>query len=108
MSTSRRPCVFLCGTPSEQCTGSLAKLNHALEGRGLRAHTSSASAFDCQRRYLIHVGYTQLDGTSFAAPNEGPILVLTKKSRYGGKLRNGKEGTRNQPLGKHGGFIFLL
>lgn len=105
----RRPYEYLCGTPGVSCSGHISKLNHGLEGRGIRAHGSRSAAFACQRRYLLSQGYTQVGGHAFAAPDDGPILILTKKSHYGGKLRNGKEGTRNQPDGKSAsGLIWLL
>ncbi len=105
----RIPDKFLCGTPAAACGASLVKLNHGLDGRGIKAHGTREQAYDCQRRYLLSQGYKQVGSNAFAAPDEGPILVLSKKSRYGGKLRMGKEGTRNQPDGRpSSGIIWLL
>lgn len=65
----------------------------------MKGHGSSPQAFACHRRYLLKMGYTQIGGQAFRAPDDRPTLILTKKGRFGGKLRNGKEGTRNQPAG---------
>lgn len=84
---------YLCQTPQDQCGGSHRAMNHGLENIKKRAHGSPSEAFRCHRRYLLAQGFTQVGGRDFSPPgNEGPVLVLTKKSRYGGKLRPGKTG----------------
>ena len=94
--------MFMCGTPKEHCIGSMCKTNHGLQD-AVRAHGSPEAAFGCMKHYLLSQGYTTSGSRGFSAPNGGPTLVLTKKSRYGGRLRNGKEATRNQA--DRGGII---
>lgn len=105
---NRRPYLYLCGTPAAYCTGSLTPLNHGLEKEGLRAHSSTDESFKCAKRALLAQGYTQVDSRSFQPPDGGPIRVLTKKIRFGGKMRNGKEGTRNMPHKRGGGICFSI
>lgn len=102
---SRRPYIHLCGVSKEYCTGFLAPLNHGLEKENLKAHASTSEAFNCMKHSLLAQGYTQVDSRAFQPPDGGPIRVLTKRIRFGGKLRNGKEGTRNMP-NRHNGGIF--
>ena len=83
---------YTCGTPDEHCSGG----NVSLPKRSVKAHNTPEEAFACFRRYLLKVlGYTAVDGCgrSFRPPDGGPVLVLTKKSRYGGTLRTGKADT---------------
>lgn len=81
---------FLCGVPKDHCLGALTA-THLGQG-SVKLHGSSLAAFNCYRRYLIDVeGYTQIGPREFAAPNGGPIRVLTKKSRFGCMCRPGKE-----------------
>ena len=108
-SLKPQPPRYLCGTPAAACGASLTKLNNGLDGRGIKAHGTREQAYECQRRYLLSQGYTQVGSNAFAAPNGGPILILTKKSRYGGKLRMGKVGSRHQPDGRPAaGYFWLL
>lgn len=45
------------------------------------------------RRYLIRKkGYVELGPREFLSPDGGPVLVLTKKCRYGGLFVTGKGG----------------
>lgn len=94
---------FVCGTPREFCGGSNTNCNHGL-GNSIKTHGSPEDAFNCYKRYLLKTGYTVNDARSFTSP-EGPVLILTKKSKFGAKLRNGKEATRNMAP-KHAGIIF--
>jgi len=76
----------------------------------LKAHNSAPEAFKCHARYLIKVlGYEQVGSREFRPPDGGPILVLTKKCRFGGVLRKGKGsgegGNRVMPRRRLGGFI---
>lgn len=96
--------LYNCGVPAEACTGSLTTTSKSM-GVGIRTHGSTEAAFNCQRRNLLKLGYTQIGSRDFAAPNGGPVRVLTKKSRYGGELRSGKEGTRSMPAIRYGGII---
>lgn len=95
--------VFACGTPKEHCQGNNRAMNNGI--RTINVHGTTEDAFNCHKRYLLKTGYTQVDSRGFASPDNGPILVLTKKSRYGAKLRNGKQATRNMPLNARGGII---
>jgi hypothetical protein len=107
----RKPYAFMCGTPKEHCSGSPGNVNAALGGNR-KIHGSSEEAFKCHKQYLIDkMGYTQGDDArALHAPNDGPVRILTKPSRFGAKLRNGKEGTRNMSSvriknGSRGGII---
>ena len=81
---------YLCGVPKEECVGGKGQLwEPSMSGR--RTHSSPLDAFACMRRYLLKNGYVQgQDSRSFIPPDGGSILVLTKKTRFGGRLRRGK------------------
>jgi hypothetical protein len=81
----------LCGVPSNECCGSAGKLSPGLSV-GLKSHADPEEAFDCYRAWLLRQGYRQVGGREFEAPDGGPILVLTRKRRFGALLRGGKEG----------------
>lgn len=96
---------FMCGTPKESCCGGLLKVNFAPT---IKAHSSSKEAFNCKRNHLISLGYSQIGTREFLKEGE-PVLFLTKKSRFGGKLRKGKEAKESRraiPNGRVGGTIF--
>ena len=93
--------VVLCGVPTEHCTGSKYTTDQKLPPK---AHGNHEEAFRCMRRYLIRQGWTQAGSSRDfrPPPNEdgssgGPIRILTKKSRYGARLRLGKLGERFMP-----------
>ena len=85
----------------------------------IKTHLESQQAFACHKAYLISaLGYVSTDDARTLKP--GPTtpsergeecIVLTKQSRFGARLRNGKEGTRNMPhvrghrAGSRGGII---
>lgn len=95
MSTKFR---VLCGVPKDNCQGSSYTTGQQLETN--RAHTSHVEAFKCYANYLVkHQGYTQIGSREFRKDGH-PVLVLTKKIRFGGRLRTGKEGSRYQPGGR--------
>ena len=82
---------WVCQTPNEYCNGSSSVLAPALGN--LRSHSSPEEAFKCYMGYLKSVrGYKQIGSRELAPPDGGPIEVLTKPSRYGARLRPGKEG----------------
>jgi hypothetical protein len=86
---------YLCGTPSEFCQGAHFQTDQLLKSK--KAHASSEDAFKCYAHYLIHhAGYKRIGQREFSLGHDKPILVLTKKIRFGGALRQGKEG-RFQP-----------
>ncbi len=95
----------LCGVPPEMCGGSIAILSAGFKGKSLKAHNSPSEAFNCYGRYLTKLGYIKLSSREYKEP-DGPIHVLTKKSRFGGHLRPGKSN-RNQPAGRRLGGICI-
>lgn len=106
MATARRPAMYACGVPVEFCGGGLCKLNNGM--RPMQAHQSSVEAFNCHKAFLLKKGYKVVDSRAFAPPDGGPIQVLTKRCRFGVRLRNGKEGTRNmanKKFGNRGGVV---
>lgn len=96
---------YLCGTPLEYCGGRAAILSNSLKNKGLKSHSSSTEAFNCFKKSLLARGYTQVDSRAFQPPDGGPCHVMTKKIRFGARMRPGKEGTRNMPNVRHGGVI---
>lgn len=107
-----KPYAYLCGVPSEKCAGIRLTVNHGLGG-GTRGHVSPEEAFKCHARHLLKEGWVQVGPRDFRPPDGGPILVLTKRTKFGGKLRSGKEGNRNMPMNQRGartraGVIFVV
>ncbi len=91
---------YLCGTPVDNCGGSIGKLSAGLaKGRAQKVHNSSEQAFNCHARYLVSEGFEKLSSREFRNPDGSGIRVLTKKSRFGAKLRSGKAGSNlpNRP-----------
>lgn len=96
---------YMCGTQKEFCCGGLLKVNFAPT---VKAHSTSKEAFNCKRKQLISLGYSQIGNREFLKEGE-PVLILTKKSSFGGKLRKGKEAKesrRGVSYGRVGGLIF--
>lgn len=90
----------LCGTPKEHCFGSKLITDQAI-GSG-KCHRTHDEAFKCYANYLVNVlGYKRLSAREFQL-NDEPVLVLTKKMRYGAHLRWGKERGRFMPSGRSG------
>ena len=82
----------LCGTPENYCNGSVAAMSNSWRGSH-KSHTDRVQAFKCYARYLTRVkGYTKVGSREFKPSDGGPILVLTKKIRFGGELMRGKSG----------------
>lgn len=106
MSKAIKPYAHLCGVPREKCSGSNLLLNHGMP-TNYKGHASSEAAFNCYRKHLIEQGYVQVSARDFKPPDGGPVLVTTKKSRFGAKLRIGKEGTRNMPHGHKGKGVII-
>ena len=91
--------AFTCGVHEQHCTGGECVLSHHLRKQVVKVHNSPDAAFNCHARYLMNVlGYTRRGPREFAPPDGGPIRVLTKKSRFGGRLRGGKkpQGTKGR------------
>lgn len=96
--------VVLCGVPNEHCSGSKLVTDH--NGFPSKCHTSHSQAYKCYVKYLIKVlGYRRSDSARTFLPPVGSdeyARVLTKQSRFGGRLRLGKEGTRFQAQRSNG------
>jgi hypothetical protein len=84
----KRPHKYLCGVPNQFCVGSNSAVPNAFK-HNCKLHGSPQEAAKCYARYLVKQGYTQVGSREFAAPNGGPIHVLTKKCRFGSRFRGG-------------------
>lgn len=98
----RKP-LYICGLSDNECTGNGKAVSNGLK-KFHKVHGSSEQAFKCYAAYLIRNGYEQIGPREFAAPNNGPVMVLTKKSKFGSRLRGGK-GDRYMPEHNVGGLI---
>ena len=103
--------AYTCGVDEKRCSGSKMTASQGLRNF-LKIHGSPEEAFKCKARDLVaNEGYTQIGPREFSPKDGGPILVLTKKSKFGGILRRGKRGTetgstnRVMPKKRGGGFI---
>lgn len=92
-SGKAKTCV-MCGVPKEFCTGSNRQVSNGLR-KVIKGHSSTTEAYRCMSRYLRSLGYVAQSNREFHREGE-PVLVLTKKSRYGAMLRGGKAG-RSMP-----------
>lgn len=95
----RKPYMYMCGVPRDRCTGTSGNVNAGLGGTR-KIHSSPQEAFNCHKNHLLGLGYKQLDSRAFSPPDGGEVRVLTKATRFGASLRNGKEGTRNMSNAK--------
>ena len=84
---------YVCGVPRDICTGgTIARASARITKDGPnKAHGSPLEAFRCKKRHLLLQGYEAVGQREFRKPGGG-IVVLTKKSRFGARLRSGKEG----------------
>lgn len=96
----------MCGTPSHECSG--AKRIVPWPG-DVRAHEDPAAAFKCHKSYLIRLGFTEVGRRELVNPETGAIRVLTKPSRFGAPLRQGKRGGEGDTasLGKSTRSVFF-
>ena len=95
---------YLCPTPREFCTGKLSSMNNFFNHtKNAKLHGTPQAAFECYVRFLELNGYERVGHREFRRPGE-PILVLTRQSRFGARVRLGKEGTRYMVL-KHNGCV---
>lgn len=105
---------YLCGVPDTDCCGgkTLYGKNMALPPK---SHASREEAFRCAASYLRKQDYSQegLDARAFRPPDNGPVLILSKKSKFGARLRGGKRGgdsaggSRFMPAGhRNNGLIY--
>ena len=102
---------YLCPTPKSHCNGSIGNYSASLDKKGIKNHGSSEEAMKCYAKYLISEGYKRISPREFRKEGE-PIIVLTKASRFGARLRSGKAGegasarnSRGMPAVNHGGVI---
>ena len=84
---------YACGVPTSICQGAMTIVPRSL--KGMKTHGSRMEAFRCRVAWLLAQGYTRIGGREFRPPGGiGPVMVLTKKSRFGGELRGGKRGVK--------------
>lgn len=82
--------AYLCGTPTNHCCGAQGP---TASTKYSRVHQTSESAFKCHATYLVkHAGYAQIGPRTFTKGETEPVLVLTKKSHFGMKIKSGKRG----------------
>lgn len=98
MAVSQR---YLCGVPKQRCMGGAVSMLPGM--RGFRSHSSREEAFRCMVRYLESQGYERIGSREFRKEGQ-PVRVLTKKSRFGARLRAGKEG-RFMPKERPSGVV---
>ena len=79
----------LCGVPASYCKG--AQL--LVDKRYMPVHATHSEAFECYAAWLISQGYRRIGSREFRL-GDGPVLVLTKKIRFGAPLRLGKRGEK--------------
>lgn len=99
MSSTHR---YLCGVPNEHCAGGVLHTDQQLPQK---CHGSRKDAFNCMKRYMLSSGFVQVGSREFRNPETGCITVLNKQSKFGGELRQGKEG-RYMPKRRNAGIIF--
>ena len=80
--------AYLCGVSAENCIGTDAMVGG---NEFIKVHSTRDEAFRCMQRHLVTQGYTQIGPREFAPPDDGPVLLLNKRSKFGGVLRRGKE-----------------
>lgn len=103
------PARFACGVPHDQCSGAPTTLNAGL--RIHKTHASAEEAFRCYKRSLLKAGWTPVenngvvDQRALLAPDKSTVMVLSKPSKFGARLRAGKQGTRHRPVKQHGVII---
>lgn len=83
---SRRVAVA-CGTPEGECNGYHIPADNSK--KYFQGHDSHEAAYRCYANYLKRQGYQEHANREFHKPGE-PVIVLTKKSRFGLALRAGK------------------
>lgn len=93
---------FLCGVPNLECNGTKLITDQRL---GEKAHSSPEDAFRCYANYLIKRGYRRISTREFEHPTTKEILVISRRSKFGSRLRTGKEGQRFMPTSGYQGTI---
>lgn len=103
---------YTCGVPAAECGGSKITVSAGLSSSSQgRAHGTPQEAFRCRKAYLVSLGYTPTGTRTLSPPPHigGGVLVLTKPSHFGGRMRGGK-GSRYMPhaprtIGRRGGNV---
>ena len=90
---------FLCGVPGDQCCGYYSVTNKSL-GNSVKTHPTAEEAFACHAKHLINQKFIQIGAREFVDPKTGYVRVLTKKSKFGAKLRQGKSGEKSTSSGR--------
>ena len=101
----KRPHKYLCGVPDGNCVGSNCQASSGLK-KSHKMHGSPQEAHKCYAKYLISQGYKQVGPREFCK-GDGPIVFLTKKSRFGSRCRPGK-GSRYMPERFVGGCVVSM
>ena len=105
---------YACPTPAEHCIGNRTICNGSIQDRAVgqkarMTHNSGKEAFTCYARYLVNIlKYTQVGSREFDQGEGKPILVLDKKSRFGARLRSGKEDTKGQRVVPNSGGGMMI
>lgn len=99
----------LCGVPQEKCTGSIVQTTRGLKS-AIKMHGTPPEAFKCYSNYLIGLGYKQMGPREFYLPGatpelDGPVVVLTKKIRFGCTMRGGKGSRQMSRRDALGGVV---
>src|SRR5271157_4474468 len=81
---------YLCGVKKELCSGS----NNETPQGGMKLHPSPEQAFRCKVHSLLAEGYKRIGPREFCLNDTSPILILNKKTHFGGVLRGGKKGDK--------------
>ena len=95
-----RRSAYLCGVPPEKCCGSHANKQKAIPEKS-KVHGGRDQAFRCMVSYLKGEGYEQIGSREFRPSGGGPIRVLTRPGKFGGRLRYCPEKTRFMNQSKH-------
>lgn len=66
-----------------------------------KGHAAPSEAFACHSAWLVSQGFRKIGGREFETP-EGTIRVLTKRSKFGARVRGGKTG--GEQSNKRGAF----
>ena len=85
----------ICGTPRESCTGT----HSTVDKEGVGTHTTAHEAFECHRRHLISLGFVPIGTRELIDPADGYVRVLTKKIRFGARVRRGKGSEGGSAVG---------
>ncbi len=96
--------MYFCGTPPNKCCGSLARLSHGMK-MGSKVHVTAEDAWRCTAAHLVSEGYIPRRNNVFEDPKTGYLRMLGKKSKFGARLRGGKEGRHMSSGHTHGTMI---